>query len=149
MEELMKQFWAWLIALLLAAFQPLSVALLVLMAAWTINIFMGLAADKNIGKDFELKKFFSAVKQLGFIFSILFVISLATTGYGESKIAFIIAKWGTWVVSYFYVINVFRNATQVWSNNKEIAFIYAFLSTEAFGYIKDYFKMKGGRNEGK
>lgn len=30
MEDIMKQFWAWLVALLLAAFQPLSVALLVL-----------------------------------------------------------------------------------------------------------------------
>lgn len=144
MEELMKQFWAWLIALLLAAFQPLSVALLVLMAAWTINIFMGLAADKNTGKDFEFKKFFSAAKQLGFIFAILFVISLATTGYGESGIAFTIAKWGTWIVSYFYVTNIFRNAAQLWPGNKAIAFIYSFLTTEAFGYIKGFFKMKGG-----
>ena len=144
MEELMKQFWAWLIALLLAAFQPLSVALLVLMAVWTINIFVGLAADKNTGKDFEFKKFFSAAKQLGFIFAILFVISLATTGYCESGIAFTIAKWGTWIVSYFYVTNIFRNAAQLWPGNKAIAFIYSFLTTEAFGYIKGFFKMKGG-----
>ncbi len=144
MEEIMKQFWAWLVALVLAAFQPLSVALLVLMAVWTINIFVGLAADKNIGKDFDFKKFFSAAKQLGFIFAILFVISLATTGYGESGIAFTIAKWGTWIVSYFYVTNVFRNASQLWPNNKGIGFIYSFLTTEAFGYIKSFFRMKGG-----
>lgn len=144
MEELMKQFWAWLIALLLAAFQPLSVALLVLMAVWTINILVGLAADKNTGKDFEFKKFFSAAKQLGFIFAVLFVISLATTGYNERELAFTIAKWGTWVVSYFYVTNIFRNASQLWPGNKAIGFIYSFLTTEAFGYIKGFFKMKGG-----
>ncbi len=144
MEELMKQFLTWLVALLLAAFQPLSVALLVLMCVWTVNILMGIAADKNAGKDFEFKKAFSAAKQLGFIFAILFVISLATTGYGETGIAFTIAKWGTWIVSYFYVTNVFRNANGLWPNNKAMAFIYSFLTTEAFGYIKSFFKMKGG-----
>ncbi|MCI1681453.1 MAG: hypothetical protein LKI39_02730 [Bacteroides sp.] len=144
MEELLKNFWAWLVALLLAAFQPLSVALLVLMCAWTINILIGIAADKNQGEDFKLKKALSAAAQLGLIFAVLFIISLATTGYGEYGIAATIAKWGTWIVSYFYVTNVFRNATKLWPNSKVIAFIYSFLTTEAFGYIKSFFKMKGG-----
>lgn len=144
MEEWIKNLWTWLLALILAAFQPLSVAILVLMAVWTLNIIMGISADKNSGKDFELKKALTAAIQLGFIFAVLFVISLATTGYGEKELAFTIAKWGTWVVSYFYSTNIFRNATQLWPSNKAIAFIYSFLTTEAFGYIKELFKMKGG-----
>jgi len=144
MEEWIKQLWAWLLALILAAFQPLSVAILVLMAVWTLNIIMGIAADNNVEKPFELKKAFTAAKQLGLIFAVLFIISLATTGYNEKELAFTIAKWGTWIVSYWYVTNVFRNATVVWPKNKGIAFIYSFLTTEAFGYIKNLFKMKGG-----
>lgn len=144
MEEIMKQIWTWMIALVLAAFQPLSVALFVLMCVWTINILMGIAADNQDGKGFKFNKAFSAAKQLGFIFAILFIISLATAGYGEKEIAFTIAKWGTWIVSYFYVTNIFRNATGLWPSNKAIGFIYSFLTTEAFGYIKELFKMKGG-----
>ncbi|MDY5237325.1 hypothetical protein [Bacteroides helcogenes] len=141
---MMKQFGTWLLALLLAAFQPLSVAILVLMSVWTFNIIMGIAADKNAGNDFRFKKAFTAAKQLGFIFAVLFVISLATTGYDERELVFTIAKWGTWVVSLFYVTNIFRNAHSLWPRNKAIAFIYSFLTTEAFGYLKDLFKMRGG-----
>lgn len=144
MEEWIKQLWTWLLALILAAFQPLSVAILVLMAVWTLNIVMGISADKNNKQDFNLKKALTAAKQLGFIFAVLFVISLATTGYNERELAFTIAKWGTWVVSYFYVTNIFQNANILWPGNKAIGFIYSFLTTEAFGYIKGFFKMKGG-----
>ncbi len=145
MEEWIKQLFAWLLALVLAAFQPLSVAILVLMSVWTLNIFMGINADKKSGIDFKFSKFFSAAKQLGFIFAVLFVISLATTGYNEKEIAFTIAKWSTWIISYFYVTNIFRNGALLWPNNKAVAFIYSFLTTEAFGYIKGFFKMKGGQ----
>lgn len=144
MDEMMKQFTTWLLALILAAFQPLSVAILILMSVWTFNIVMGIAADKNRGKDFNLKKVFTAVKQLVFIFAMLFIISLATTGYDERELAFTIAKWGTWVVSLFYVTNIFRNAHGLWPRNKAISFIYSFLTTEAFGYLKELFKMRGG-----
>jgi hypothetical protein len=145
MEEIMKQFWTWLLALILAAFQPLSVAIFVLIAVWTLNIIMGISADKNDKEDFQLKKALAAAGQLGLIFAVLFIISLATTGYNEKDIAFTIAKWATWVVSWFYVTNIFRNAKLIWPSSKVIAFIYSFLTTEVFVYIKDYFKIRGGK----
>lgn len=146
MEEHFKILVSWVGALLLAAFQPLSVAIIVLMSAWTLNIAMGIASDKNEGKDIKLKKAFSAVYQLGFIFSVLFIISLATTGYGEKELSFTLAKWGTWVVCYFYATNIFRNGTLLWPNNRLIIFVYSFLTTEAFAYLKDLFKFGRSTN---
>jgi len=68
MEDLMKQFFTWLLALVLAAFQPLGIAILVLMVVWTLNIIMGIAADNNNKEDFKLKKALTAAKQLEFIY---------------------------------------------------------------------------------
>jgi len=144
MEDILKQFTAWLIALILAALQPLNVAIIVLLSVWSINILIGIATDRNDGKPFDLKKALDAARQLGLIFCILFIVSLATTGYDESELAYTIAKWATWVISYLYTTNIFRNASMLWPNNKLIGFIYSFLTTEAFGYIKDFFRMRGG-----
>lgn len=144
MEEFMKQLWTWLLALILAAFQPIAVAIVVLVLVWTLNIIMGISADKKNETDFSIKKAFPAVIQLLFVFAMLFVVSLATAGFGERSLAMTITKWITWVVAYFYITNIFRNGLTVWPNNKAISFIYSFLTTETFSYIKDYFKMKGG-----
>lgn len=138
--ENIKELGAWVAALLLAAFQPLSVAILVLMVVWTLNIVMGISADSSTGQPIKVKKALTAVWQLGFIFAVLFIISLATTGYGEKELSLTLAKWGTWVVSYFYATNIFRNAAELWPNNKLVAFVHAFLTTEAFAYVKDLFK---------
>ena len=50
--------------------------------------------------------------------------------------------WLTYIVGYFYVTNIFRNAEIIFPRIKSIAFIYSFLSTEVIYKLKDFLGFK-------
>ena len=55
----------------------------------------------------------------------------------EPGIGITAVKWLTYVVVYFYLTNIFKNARLVYPKNPALNFIYELLSTEIFDRLKN------------
>lgn len=120
-------------------------AFIALFVGFIFNFIMGMGADANIERKekkdtFSMKKATEGFKL--FMFYIITIFCIFGMTYRDIEIANSVIKWLTYIVSYFYITNIFRNAKKIFPNNKSIAFLYLFLSTEVFYKIK---KMLGFR----
>lgn len=113
-------------------------AFIALFVGFIFNFIMGMGADiqfKNKRKEsFSIKKATEGFKL--FMFYIITIFCIFGMTYRDVDIANAIIKWLTYIVSYFYLTNIFRNAKKIFPENKGIAFIYLFLSTEVFYKLK-------------
>lgn len=113
-------------------------ALLTLFVGFMFNILMGIGADVNILKHrFDMKKALQGLKLLLFYFTIIIFVSIALAHeYADEGDTII--RWLTYIVGYFYITNIFRNARIIFPKNKSVEFIYLFLSTEVILKLKEY-----------
>lgn len=127
-----------------AVISPVENMLWLFMAAFSLNIIVGIAKAVNADKeDFSIKKFFSAFSQL--ILWMVCVVFIHWLGYVQDDGLMRIngTKWVTYIVIYSYFLNIFKNAKSIWPESKGIEIIYEILSTEVL------FRIKGFWNYGK
>ena len=118
----------------------------VLLIGFFINVIIGIGADVHNGKrQFNIKKATEGMKLLMFYFIIVFFLYAIT--YRNPEMSDMVVSWLTYIVSYFYLTNIFRNAKKIFPKTQSIKFIYEFLSTEIFYRLKDYIGWKP-REEG-
>ena len=76
-----------------------------------------------------------------FYFALIIFIHIAmSTQYLETGSTMV--TWLTYIVGYFYMTNIFRNAVIIFPGSKSIAFIYSFLSTEVIYKLKEFLGFK-------
>lgn len=121
-----------------AVFTNYQDAFMTLFVGFILDIIMGLGADVNINKRrFSLKKAGEALQLLIFYFVLIIFVHIAMSNqYAEMSKGII--TWLTYIVGYFYLTNIFRNAKLLFPNSKSVRFIYSFLSTEVLYKLKDY-----------
>lgn len=131
----------WLVITMLASvLTPVQNVLLLLFLAFVFNFLSGLAADVHVNKKgFDLKKAFTAIKQLLFYFALVVFIDFGSRLMNDLSISEYGVKWITYIVVYFYLTNIFRNATIVYPKNEAIKFMYDVLTTEIFQMLKNKF----------
>lgn len=116
-------------------------AFIALLVGFTFNFLMGIGADaKDKSESFSLKKATEGFKL--FMFYCITVLALYGMTYNEPTISATAIKWLTLVASYFYLVNIFRNARKIFPGNAAIEFIYLFLSTEVFFKLKELLNIK-------
>jgi hypothetical protein len=109
------------------------------------NFFIGLNADRiKHGKEFSLRKATEGIKL--FMFYVIIVFFVFAILYNKQEFANEVVNWLTYVVSYFYLTNIFRNAKTCLPNSRSVDFIYKFLSTEVFAGMKQLLAKKIGIN---
>lgn len=121
-------------SMVLDFFFPIKNFLHVIAILAIINIFFGLAADKW---DFEFKKAFKAIVYLlGYLLLLLcsFGLGLLMEEAADDIKAF--SKYITWVMVYFYSINILRNWSKWQPENMVIKFLYWVLSFKVVDKIK-------------
>lgn len=123
---------------IVAVFTNYQDAFLTLFVGFVLNILMGLGADVNINKrEPSLKKFGEGLQLLIFYFMLIVFVHVAMSNqYAEMSKAII--TWLTYIVGYFYLTNIFRNAKLLFPSSKSVEFIYSFLSTEVLYKLKEY-----------
>ncbi len=127
-----------LFAWILAIFTNYQDAFTTLFVGFMLNILMGLGADINInGKAFSLKKAKDALLLLMFYFLLIIFIHVAL-GNQYATMGATMITWLTYIVGYFYLTNIFRNARYLFPNSRSVRFIYAFLSTEVLYKLKEH-----------
>lgn len=142
MHDYLKNLFVLFLSGLFSIVSEYQHAFIALFVGFLFNIFMGIAADASRREtgSFSLVKAREGLKL--FMFYCLTVLAIYGMTYSEPDISSLVIKWLTYVISYFYLVNIFRNAKQVFPGNKSIAFIYLLLSTEVFFILKDFLKIK-------
>ncbi|NCB25920.1 MAG: hypothetical protein EOM62_10680 [Bacteroidia bacterium] len=127
---------------------PVRETLILLFVSFVFNIITGIITDVHVNKaKFNLKKAFNAVSQLTFYATCVVFLNYGTTLINEENIGIVAVKWLTYIVVYFYLTNIFKNARQLYPGNQAINFIYELLSTELFDRLKSMVGYKKGDNE--
>ena len=88
------------------------------------------------GNNSALRKAFSSISQAAFFHVMRFFLDYGSKLLHDEQIGHTSVKWLALIVSYFYLVNIFRNAKEVFPKNMAIAFIYEILSTEIFIRLK-------------
>lgn len=119
-------------------------AFVALGVGFLFNFLMGMGADVSNQNDkddsFSIKKAAEGVKLLMFYAVTIFCVYGMT--YKDQNISETMIKWLTYIVDYFYLTNIFRNAKKIFPENRGIEFIYMFLSTEVFYKLKNVLGFK-------
>lgn len=144
--EKIKSLWWFFITGIISIISDYQHAFVALFVGFVFNFIIGIGADANNGsKTFSMKKATEGMKLL--MFYCLTVFALYGMTYKDEMMTATAIKWLTYIVSYFYLVNIFRNAGKIFPNSKSIAFIYLFLSTEVFYKLKDMLGIKRKETE--
>lgn len=132
LEDIMKIAWI----IVLSVFAPIAVSIYVLTLFFIVNIFGGYHADRIVNqKSFNLEKIGKGISLLILYFVLLFIINISLSLYNEITLAESIPKFFTWMASYFYLINIIRNAKLVYPNSEGLKFFYEVLTIQIFDII--------------
>lgn len=136
-ERTKDLFWL-LMTGLASVFSPVKNVLILLLLAFVFNVITGIITDVHVNKSrFNIKKAFNAISQLAFYAVCVVFLDYGARLIDEPGIAVTAVKWLTYIVVYFYLTNIFKNAKQVYPENLAVNFIYELLSTEIFERLKN------------
>lgn len=127
-----------ILAWVLAVVSNIKDVIIVLGIIFIINIVAGVSTALNKKKEtFSIWKFFEAFELLMFYLSIVAFLSVTGRCFNDRLISEEAVKWLTYIVSWGYLINIFKNAKILFPNQKTLEIIYLFLSTEILIMIKN------------
>ena len=137
LERTKELFWLFVTALA-SVLTPVENTLKLLFIAFIFNIATGIITDVHVNKaKFQLKKAFNAITQLMFYVACVVFLDYGARLLSAPGIGITAVKWLTYVVVYFYLTNIFKNARLVYPKNPALNFIYELLSTEIFDRLKN------------
>lgn len=146
-EKVKELFWV-IVTALSSVLMPVKGTLILLFISFIFNIVTGIITDVHVNKaKFDLKKAFNAITQLTFYATCAIFLNYGTSLINEVEIGLIAVKWLTYIVVYFYLANIFKNARQVYPKSQAINFIYELLSTEIFDRLKSMVGAKKQSND--
>lgn len=145
--KIKELFWI-IVASLSSVLMPVKETLILLFISFVFNIVTGIIADVHVNKaNFNIKKAFNAISQLTFYATCVVFLKYGTTLIDEQQIGVIAVKWLTYIVVYFYLTNIFKNARLLFPTSPAVNFIYELLSTELFDRLKNMVGYKNSDNE--
>ena len=135
---------AWLVVI--SVISPIRIAVWVLLVFFTVNFFVGYKSDVQVNKrDFSLKKAFDGVKQLILYYTLIFIVYMTLGLYEETNLAEAATKFMTWIVSYWYLVNIIRNARLVFPENEGLKFLYDLLTVQILEMLLARFGLRPQR----
>ena len=137
-----------IISVVVSILLPLQDVLYVLGSGFLINIFTGIVTDIHVNeKEFDIKKAFNAISQLMFYFVLIYYVHSSFVRLKHPDWAEKATIWITFVVSYYYLVNILRNATKAFPTNDAIKLMYMILTTKVFSLMKRYFNLNKDNND--
>ena len=147
-EDFLKIIWI----IILSVFAPISTSIYVLTIFFVLNFFIGFQTDRIVNKkDFSLDKIARGAMLFLLYFAIIFIVNVSLSLYHEDKLAVSVPKFFTWVACYWYLVNIFRNAIQIFPESKGLKFFYEFMTIQVLDIIFAKFglKRKDDEDDGK
>ena len=135
-EQVFKLIWL----ILISIFAPIKIAIIVLTGAFALNFFIGFKNDQIVhGRDFSLEKAFKGAKLLFLFYALSFIIFMSISLYGEHSLAGEVTKFFAWIVNWWYVTNILRNAKEIFPDVKVLQILYDIVTIQVFDMIFAHF----------
>lgn len=135
-------------AYMVSQLYPIHDFLRVIIILATVNIIFGWYADV-VGWSF--KKAFKAFFYLaGYITLLILILVLGTYMHLEHSAVNEATSWTTWVMIYFYTVNILRNWHNKQPDNQVIALLYWLLTFKIFErikYLKEFKEYQSNREK--
>ena len=142
-----KPFILFIITGIISIFSPLQDILYALFLSFLFNIITGIITDVHVNKKtFEIKKAFDAIIHFTFYIALVYFIYNVSVNLGDADSGRVGVKWATYIVIYFYLTNILRNASKVFPQNQTISFMYMVLTTQIFSKLKDMLGVRSNNN---
>lgn len=133
-------------------FSPIHDFLLVVFILFILNFLYGLISDICQGGEFSLKKAFQSIWYVvGFMLLLFLAFGIGKKMHIEDTSVINFTSWITWVVIYFYSINILRNWKTIQPKNEVVSFLYWVLSVkfvEKIKHLSEYLKKKEEKPNG-
>ena len=135
---------AWLV--FISVISPIRIAVWVLLLFFTLNFFVGYKSDQIANRrEFSLKKAFDGIRLLILYYALIFIVNMALGLYNEMALAEGATKFLTWIVSYWYLVNIIRNARLVFPENEGLKFLYDLLTVQILEMLLARFGLRPQR----
>lgn len=146
--ERIKDLFLLIITGIISVLCPVQNTLILLFLSFIFNIIIGILTDVHVNKaKFNIKKAFEAITQLMFYTACVVFFDYGARLLGNPGIGITAVKWLTYIVVYFYLTNIFKNAKQLYPRSQSILFIYELLSTQIFERLKNMVGYKTKKND--
>lgn len=134
------------LASLAAYFHPIQNVLIGIFWVFLLNFVFGLLAGLVRNKEcFEFKKAFMCIIEACVFFVIIASVFFVGDYIGNKEGALQCVTSITYVLIYFYTVNIFKNLKLLFPNNKPIAFIHYVISIEfvtKIPYLDKFLKLE-------
>lgn len=148
--ERIRDFLKFMVVVIVSVFAPIQNSIIVLMLFFLVNFFIGFRTDVRVNNaEFSLKKAFEGIKMLILYYTLVFIIHMGIISFNEISLAEKAAKFITWIVCYWYLVNMLRNIKKIWPKNETISFLYDLLTVEIFTMLMNKFGINKDKYENK
>lgn len=121
---------------LIAFLTPMRSAIEVLLVVATFDFIAGLAGNVWTGKEgFRIGKAFGSLYKIIAYLLLIIVAHFAAANIGEEDLAWLLVKYITMLVSYWYFVNILSNLQEALPNSTGIAFLYLLMSLKILPLI--------------
>lgn len=125
-----------IILFLFALVTPLRASLEVLIMVSALDFFAGMAGNVWTGRErFRIGKAFASLYKLIAYLILIIVSHYAAANLGEREMAWILVKYVTLMVSYWYFVNILSNLKLAFPSSTGITFLYLILSLKMLPII--------------
>lgn len=122
------------LALVISILSPISTALVLLITMSIVDVFLGFKANRKVlGEEFKFNKAFNAITKMGFFCMLTILIHLTFHLYGEIDIAAVVVKYLSWIIIYYYILNMLYNAGKIYPESKVIPFLIEVMQLHVLG----------------
>ena len=138
-EDFLKIIWI----IIISVFAPISTSIYVLTIFFVLNFFIGFQTDRIVNKkDFSLHKITRGAKLFLLYFAIIFIVNVSLSLYQEDELAVSVPKFFTWIACYWYLVNILRNAVQIFPESEGLKFFYNLMTIQVLDIIFAKFGLK-------
>lgn len=118
-----------IILFIIAFLTPMKSAIEVLLVVATFDFFAGLAGNVWTGREkFHLRKAFGSLYKIIAFLILVIVAHFAAFHLGEVDFAWVLVKYITFLVIYWYFVNILSNMKKAFPRSSAITFLYLLLS---------------------
>lgn len=122
------------IALVISVLSPISTALVLLITMSIVDVFLGFGANRKVlGEEFKFNKAFNAITKMAFFCLLTVLIHLTFHLYGEVEVASVVVKYLSWIIIYYYILNMLYNAGKIYPDSKVIPFLVEVMQLHILG----------------
>ena len=142
MEEMMNRFKdviCVIIGIIIGVIAPIKASIFALLIGFGLNFLIGWKAGSHEGEKFDIKKAGDSIKLVifwGFGAGCLYTI---INVFEETEFAEVAIEYFTWIVCYWYLVNVLRNARVIFPNSNAVRFLYSIATVEILNVIMTKF----------